>query len=378
MAKKICAYYYQKQTGVKMEIQLKKITVRELVAGYDDNGDDGVVGYGGKLDIRPPYQREFIYKDKQRDAVIDTVAKNFPLNVMYWAVREDDSFEIIDGQQRTISICQYVASDFAVGGLAFHNLPNDKQQQILEYKLKVYFCEGTDSEKLEWFKTINIAGAELSNQELRNAVYSGSWVTDAKRYFSKRGCTAYGIGGDYLAGSSIRQTYLETAIKWINDGKIEEYMSHHQHDENASALWEYFQAVISWVETIFTVKRKKLMKGVDWGTLYNQYKDEKYNVKVIEKEIATLIADDEVTKQSGIYSYILTRDEKYLSIRVFTQSMKQKVYEKQKSKCKKCTKTFSIDAMEGDHITPWIEGGKTMEDNCQMLCKKCNRAKSSK
>jgi len=228
-----------------MIIELKKIKVRELTNGFEDNNEDGVIGYGGKLDIRPPYQREFIYKDKQRDAVIDTITKEFPLNVMYWAVREDGGFEIIDGQQRTISACQYVSGDFSVDGLAFHNLTKDKKEQILNYELTIYFCSGADSEKLEWFKIINIAGERLTDQELRNAVYSGSWVSDVKRYFSKNGCPAYGIGSDYLNGSPIRQEYLETAIKWISKEKIEDYMSKHQHDQNASALWRYFQDVIT-------------------------------------------------------------------------------------------------------------------------------------
>ncbi len=360
-----------------MKIELKKIIVRELTNGFEDNAEAGVVGYGGKLDIRPPYQREFIYNDKQRNAVIHTITKNFPLNVMYWAVREDGNFEIIDGQQRTISVCQYVNGDFSVNGLAFHNLTNDKQKQILDYGLTVYFCSGTDSEKLEWFKTINIAGEKLTDQELRNAVYSGSWVTDAKKYFSKTGCVAYQIGSDYLNGSPIRQDYLETAIKWISDGKIEEYMSKHQHDQNASALWRYFQDVIIWVETTFT-KKRRFMKGVDWGTLYNKYKDEKYDTEKIEKEIAKLILDDDVTKKSGIYPYILTRDEKYLSIRAFTPAIKQKVYEKQKGICAKCGEHFELEEMEADHITPWHDGGKTIEENCQMLCKECNRRKSGK
>ena len=364
-----------------MKIELKKITVRELTNGYEDNAEDGVVGYGGKLDIRPSFQREFIYKDKQRDAVIDTITKKFPLNVMYWAVREDGGFEIIDGQQRTISVCQYVEGDFSVdfsgNKLAFHNLPDDKKEQILNYELTVYFCSGTDSEKLEWFKIINIAGEKLTDQELRNAVYSGSWVSDAKRYFSKNGCAAYGIGSDYLNGSPIRQEYLETAIKWISDGKIEDYMSKHQHDQNASALWRYFQDVITWVSTTFTEKRK-FMKGVDWGILYNTYKDKNYNTKKIEEETAKLILDDDVTKKSGIYPYILTRDEKYLSIRAFSEAAKQKVYEKQKGICVHCKEHFEIEEMEADHIKPWHEGGKTVSENCQMLCKQDNRTKSGK
>ena len=243
-----------------MKIELKAIKIRALTNGYEDNEEDGVVGFGNKLDIRPPYQREFIYNDKQRDAVINTITKDFPLNVMYWAVRGDGKYEIIDGQQRTISICQYVNNDFSINGLAFHNLPKDNQEQILDYELMVYFCEGSDSEKLEWFKTINIAGEKLTDQELRNAVYSGSWVTDAKKYFSKTKCVAYQVGSDYLNGSPIRQDYLETAIKWISNSQIKDYMSKHHHDPNASALWIYFQSVICWIEAVFpknTIKTEK-------------------------------------------------------------------------------------------------------------------------
>ncbi|MBL7975568.1 MAG: DUF262 domain-containing protein, partial [Candidatus Kapabacteria bacterium] len=199
-----------------MKIELRTITVKELAEGYKDNAEQGVIGYGGKLDIRPPYQREFIYKDKQRDAVINTITKGFPLNVMYWAVRQDGNFEVIDGQQRTISICQYMQGDFSFNGLYYHNLPDDKQEQLNNYELMVYVCSGTDSEKLEWFRTINIAGEKLTDQELRNAVYAGSWLSSAKRYFSKTGCAAYQIGHDYLNGSAIRQEYLETAIDWIS------------------------------------------------------------------------------------------------------------------------------------------------------------------
>lgn len=361
-----------------MNIQLKEITIKELSNGFEDNAENGVIGFDGKLDIRPPYQREFIYKDKQRDAVINTVIKNFPLNVMYWAVNENGTFEVIDGQQRTISICQYVNGDFANMFRYFHNLEKDEQEQILNYKLMVYVCSGTESEKLQWFKTINIAGEKLTEQELRNAVYTGSWVADAKRYFSKNGCAASSLGSDYLNGSAIRQEYLETAIDWISSGNIEVYMSNHQHDPNATALWRYFQDVITWVNSTFTVKRKKFMKGVEWGLLYNKYKDNIYDTKAIEAETAKLIADDDVERKSGIYAYILTKDERHLGIRTFSDSMKQKVYEKQKGICTICKKHFDISQMEGDHITPWHEGGKTIESNCQMLCKDDNRRKSGK
>ena len=360
-----------------MKIELKEITVRELINGYEDNDERGVFGYDGKLDIRPPYQREFIYSGNQQSAVIDTLTKDFPLNVMYWAVREDGNYEVIDGQQRTLSVCQYVNGDFAYMMRYFHNLQNDEKEQILNYKLMVYLCSGTDSEKLEWFRIINIAGEKLTNQELLNAVYAGSWVSDAKRYFSKTGCVAYGIGRDYLNGKPIRQDYLETAISWISKGNIEVYMSNHQHDLNALALWQYFQSVITWVQGTFT-KKRKFMKGVDWGSLYNEFKDIVPDTKAIEIETAKLIADDDVTKKKGIYPFILTRKEKYLSIRSFTDSMKQKVYEKQKGVCVVCKEYFNISEMEADHITPWHEGGKTNEENCQMLCKEDNRRKSGK
>jgi hypothetical protein len=360
-----------------MKIELKEITVRELTAGYQDNQENGVVGFGGKLDIRPPYQREFIYKDKQRDAVIETITKNFPLNVMYWAVREDGHFEVIDGQQRTISIAQFVEGDFAFQNKYFHNLQTDEKEQILNYTLMVYFCSGTDSEKLEWFKTINIAGEKLTDQELRNAVYSGSWVTDAKRYFSKNGCAAYNIGGDYLSGSAIRQEYFETTIEWISDGTIEDYMARHQHEPNANEIWLYFQSVINWVKAVFPSYRKE-MKGVEWGELYNEFKNQKLDSKKLEAEIAELMADEDVDTKKGIYTYVLTRKEKHLNIRAFTDKQKRESYERQKGVCVVCKAHFEIDGMEADHITPWHEGGKTSAANCQMLCREDNRRKSGK
>ena len=363
-----------------MKIELHKITVRDLTNGYEDNNENGVRAYDGKLDVRPPFQREFVYKEKQRDAVIDTLTQGFPLNVMYWAVREDGTYEIIDGQQRTISICQYVNGDFAFDFRYFHNLQADEQEQILNYELQVYICSGTDSEKLKWFKTINIAGEELTEQELRNAVYAGPWVTDAKRYFSKNGCPAAKIGSDYLTGSAIRQDYLETAISWISDGNVEVFMSNHQHDASAAPLWQFFQSVITWIETSFrpTKERKKIMKGVDWGALYKQYKDEVIDYKKVDEEVKRLILDDDVTKKTGIYPYVLTRKEKFLSIRAFTDAQKLSAYERQMGFCTDCKRHFELSQMEADHITPWHLGGRTVAENCQMLCRECNRRKSGK
>jgi len=365
-----------------MKIELLDLTIRDIVAGYHDDGEGGVVGYGGKLDIRPPFQREFIYKGKQREAVITSIIKGFPLNVMYWSVRDDGTYEIIDGQQRTISIAQYLKSDFSVGGRYFHNLPLEEQESLLNYELMVYVCTGTHRDKLDWFRTVNIAGEKLYDQELRNAVYSGSWVSDAKRYFSKTGCPAAGLGGDYMSGSPSRQDYLQTVIKWISDAEdakdIGDYMAIHQRDKRAKALWKYFRQVIDWVDLTFKNKRKKIMKGVDWGLLYNAYKEAALAPDAIEAETARLILDDDVENKRGIYAYILTRDEKHLNLRAFKAGMKQKVYEMQAGKCAICDNSFDISDMEADHITPWSEGGKTVEDNCQMLCRKCNREKSSK
>lgn len=362
-----------------MKIELKEITVRELTDGYEDNQENGVVGYGGRLDIRPPFQREFIYGEKERNAVIDTLTKGFPLNVIYWAVRDNGDYEVIDGQQRIISICQFVNGDFSFNQRYFHNMQTDEREKILNYELMVYFCTGSDSEKFDWFKTINIAGKVLTNQELRNAVYSGPWVTDAKRYFSKNSRPK--IGDDYLSGSANRQDYLETAIGWIAeidfDGKVYEYMAVHHLDSNASELWLYFQSVINWVKTTFP-KYRKQMKGVRWGTLYNKFGDHKYDHLKLEEEISCLMQDDDVTNQKGIWEYVLTRDEKYLNIRAFSDGQKAAAYERSGGICAKCGGHFELSEMEADHITPWHAGGATTPDNCQMLCRDCNRRKSGK
>jgi hypothetical protein len=358
-----------------MKIKLNEISIREIVDSYVNNDEEGVLGFGGKLNIRPKYQREFVYKDKQRDAVVETIRKNFPLNVMYWVKNTDGTYEIMDGQQRTVSICEYVAGSFSLNFQYFHNLTDDEKNQILDYKAMIYFCEGTDKEKLDWFKTINIAGEKLADQELRNAIYTGPWLTDAKRHFSKTGCAAYGLASDYVKGSPIRQDYLETAIDWISDGKIEEYMSKNQHKPNANELWLYFQNVINWVKVVFPKYRKE-MKGVPFGPLYNKYKDVEFDSKKIEEKITELMIDEDVTKKSGIYQYVINGDEKHLSIRAFSENQKRESYEKQNGICGVCNNHFDIDEMEADHITPWSAGGKTVAENCKMLCKACNRTKS--
>jgi len=359
-----------------MDIELKNITVHELTDDYEDNQEAGVVGFSGKLNIRPPYQREFVYNDKQREAVIDTITKGFPLNTMYWAVTKD-GFEMIDGQQRTISICQYVDGVFSYRDRYFHNLQQDEKDAILDYALTIYRCQGTDSEKLDWFRTINIAGEELMDQELRNAVYAGSWTADAKRYFSKTQCAAWQLADKYMIGSPIRQDYLETVIAWLNNGDIEKYMANHQHDKNANPLWLYFQAVINWVKATFP-KYHKEMKGIAWGVLYNVFKDQELDPKKIESEISRLMEDEDVTNKKGIYSYVLDGEEKHLNIRAFSDNQKREAYERQKGICPVCNEPFEIEEMEADHITPWHEGGETNAENCQMLCKEDNRRKSGK
>ena len=367
-----------------MHIEKKEVTIRDLVEGFEDNKENGVCGYGKKLDIRPPYQREFIYNDKQKQAVIDTVINGYPLNVMYWADRSDGTYEVIDGQQRTMSICSFYNNEFSFKERIFDNFQNDEKEKFLNYPLFVYTCSGTDSEKLQWFETINIAGAELTAQELRNAVYAGKWVMDAKAYFSKTECPATEFS-KYLSGRMNRQEYLETAITWIcgssKPADIKDYMSHHQKDPDASELWNNFQCVMNWVQAKFNYRKE--MKGLDWGFIYNKYKDNKNLDKAeLEKKIGNLMKDSEVQKKSGIYEYVLDGDEHHLGLRTFDDNIKREVYERQGGHCKNtnCPQgkehIFQIEEMEADHITPWAKGGKTVAENCQMLCMECNRRKS--
>jgi uncharacterized protein with ParB-like and HNH nuclease domain len=364
-----------------MEIKLEKILVRDLVEGYvNDDAENGVVGYGGKLNIRPKYQREYVYDDKHRNKVIETLQQNFPLNVMYWACNDDGTYEVLDGQQRTISVCEYVSSKFSINERYFHSLEDDEKEQILNYELMVYFCKGKPSEKLSWFETINIAGLKLTNQELLNATYTGSWLSDAKRYFSKTGCPAYQIGNDYINAIPNRQEYLEIALKWISNNQIKKYMSEHQHNPTAIELWNYFNSVVNWVNASFVVKRKKEMKGLDWGFLYNEFKDKTLDPRKLEEEISLLMEDEDVTSKKGIYLYVLNRNKKHLNLRAFDDKQKREAYERQKGICPQCmppNNHYDIGDMQADHITPWSKGGKTTSDNCQMLCNDCNRRKSN-
>lgn len=377
-----------------MKIERREVTVAELVQDYTDNGEGGVTGLGGVLDVRPPYQREFVYKDAQRAAVIDTVHKRFPLNVMYWVVRDDGTYEVLDGQQRTISLCQYASGDFSFdfgsGPKYFHNLTADERERFLDYELLVYVCEGSDSEKLDWFRIVNIAGEKLTNQELRNAVYHGQWLADAKRYFSRTGGAAAGVSEGYVKGTPIRQELLEKALDWIclRDGlpAVEAYMAQHQHDPNATDLWSFFQNVIQWAKSTFPVRRKELA-SVDWGKLYHAHGQTFPDGDALEVRVAELMADEDVQKKPGIYAYVLDGDERHLRIRAFTSNQKREAYERQAGLCANGTKCrtpgnsdgqqrFELTEMEADHIKPWSKGGHTVPDNCQMLCQPCNRQKS--
>lgn len=369
-----------------MKIEERKITVKEISERYQNDFEEGVTGFNGNLDIRPQYQREFVYDEKKRNEVIRTILKGFPLNVMYWVDRGDSladgipRYEVMDGQQRTISICEYISGNYSVDDMFFFNLPDDIKNQILGYELFIYVCNGSESEKLDWFQIINIAGEKLSNQEIRNAIYAGPWVSDAKRFFSKTGCPAAKMAGDYLKGSSIRQEYLETAIEWIaqkENKSITGYMAEHQQDKNAILLWNYFMSVINWVEAIFP-KKRHIMKGVPWGILYNNYGERKdLDPNYFEQRIQTLLSDPDVTKQAGVYEYVLSGDERKLSIRGFDKRTAQTAYEQQEHKCAICGKEFDFDKMHADHIIPWSKGGHTTPDNCQMLCRDCNLRKGA-
>lgn len=373
-----------------MTIKQIEVTVGDIARGYINNEEQGVRGYGGQLDIRPPYQREFIYNENEQQAVISTVLKGYPLNVMYWVRRSEDAecpYEVMDGQQRTLSLCEYVDGKFAYEFKNFFNQPADIQKLILDYPLTIYLCEGEPSEKLEWFKTINIAGKPLNEQEINNAVYAGPFVTDAKRHFSKSNCGAYRLGKDLVNGTPIRQEFLKKALEWMAEHETREgkpqsvvgYMAEHQHDPNANNLWTYFQNVLNWTITNFDLKKfKKIMKGLNWALYYDKYHSTTLDTADLASRISKLILDSDVQKQMGIIPYVLTGDERHLDLRGFPDDIKLAVWEKQHHICPSCQKEFDYEFMEGDHITPWREGGRTVIENCQMLCRECNRRKGGR
>lgn len=367
-----------------MKITPLEVPVRELVEGYSDDTTDGAAGargvwaYGGRLCVRPSFQREFVYKPKQQVAVVDTLRKGHPLNVMYWAVGPDGVLEMLDGQQRTISIARYVNKDFSHNDRFFDNLSNDEQEQVLSYRLSVYLCEGSEDDKIAWFETINFAGEQLKPQELLNAVFRGPWLEDAKGHFSRPNSAAAGLSDGYVKGSPIRQELLRRALEWISGGDVQDYMGRHQHDTDANELREHFRMVVDWAKSVFPTAREGVTDTADWGGLWRSHKDEHFDAGEMDARVAELIDDEEVTKHAGICTYLLTRDERHLSLRTFSPAQKRRAHEKQDGVCPHCGETFALGKMQGDHITPWSAGGKTIDDNCQMLCAECNRRKGAR
>ena len=382
-----------------MEIKKIKVTIKELCEGYvnDEDIELGVHAYDGKLCVRPAFQRAFVYDKKQENAVINTALRGFPLNVMYWVENEDGTYDCLDGQQRTISLCNFVdgASNFTAPWLfegrkisftTLKRIDPDLCQHFMNYELDVYVCKGTKAEQLDWFKTINIAGAKLFDQELRNASYVSQWLTDAKRYFSKANpdssakCPAERLGGRYTNKNANRQEILEQVITWIVGSKEEndicQYMEDHMHDEDASELWNYFTNVINWIEELFPGVYEKGMATVNWGRLYNEYKNEEFDPDEIAEKFRELFEyrgtnelDISVAK---ICEYCITRDEKLLKPRQFSDAQRTALYNRQKGICPDCGQHFLKADMQAHHIIPWYNDGVTELSNGVMLCKECH------
>lgn len=288
-----------------MTISETKIKISDLFDEYSDDGESGVYGYHGNLTIRPEFQREFVYEQKQRDAVVMSVYNQYPINVMYWSRVDQDKYELIDGQQRTLSICQFLDDKFSlnINGIEkyAHNLYGSEMQKILDYEITVFICEGTQEEKLDWFKVINTAGMVLTEQELLNATYASPWLSDAKMYFSKRNCVAGNLAKDYITGNPIRQDYLEKTLAWIADRDGLEsgakYMAIHQYDKDASDLWMYFDEVIHWAQRVFhEVNMPELTKNQPWGFLYNKYRNKIYNPHDLYEDVNKLLSVTENAK----------------------------------------------------------------------------------
>lgn len=375
-----------------MVIDEMKVRVGDLVQGFvEDDATGKVTAWGGKLDVRPEYQREYVYGEGQRDAVINTVLKGFPLNIMYFVARPDGTYEVLDGQQRIISICRYAKNMFSVklptamgtfNTVNYPNLFDDQLKAFDDYELKVYICTGTEQEKIEWFQIINIAGEVLEKQEILNATLHSAWLTDAKSVFSRTNGACNKNYGKYMTGQVIRQKFLETAFRWHADyegitGKeaVSLYMQKHRQDANANALWKYFEDVFKWVQKNFG-KYDKTMKGVEWGLLYNAHKDDILDPAVLQKKVKELLADDEVQKKSAVYEYLLTGKKKVLNLRTFSERDRITMYHRQNGLCAICGDPFDISEMHADHVVPWSKGGITDLSNGQMLCTTCNLEKS--
>lgn len=388
-----------------MKTELKFYTIEEVCKGfiYNELEGKGLFGLNGRLTIQPEYQRNYIYADGRKDvAVIDSILKGYPIGLIYFVKTLDGRLEILDGQQRITSIGRFATSKFAIEindrFQYLDSLPKDLAERFLQTKLTVYECEGTETEIKEWFKTINIAGIPLNEQELLNAIYSGPFVTRAKEYFSNSNNFKIKTWADYVNGSANRQDYLKTALEWISFHQkitVEQYMGQHRNDDNIVELQGYFDEVINWIDSTF----KKIipeLRGLEWGRIYETYHRNPYNVDEIWNRIEELLDDDFVTNRKGIFEYVLggEQDKTLLNIRIFDERTKKSVYKKQtdeaekerKSNCPLCalsdttnkTKIWKISEMDADHVTAWSKGGSTDITNCQMLCKMHNRAKGNK
>jgi 5-methylcytosine-specific restriction endonuclease McrA len=387
-----------------MKTTLKtEITVKEICDGfvYNKLQGKGLFGLSGKLTIQPEYQRNYIYADGKRDvAVIESILKDYPLGLIYFNTVNADTFEVLDGQQRITSVGRFVTNKFAVkdeSGMEqiFESIAKDKQEKILNTKLLIYECEGTESEIKEWFRTINISGVPLTNQELLNAVYSGPFVTLGKEEFSNSQNANIQKWSAYISGSENRQEYLERALEWVSKGKVGDYMSQHRFDNNINELKNYFTSVIDWASTVF-IDVESEMRGLEWGRLYETYHKTPYNSKTVSDQIRKLYADPYIKNRKGVFEYILggSTDTKLLEVRVFDEATKKSVYTKQKteaekkgiSNCPLCAvgnnanknKMWSLAEMDADHVSAWSKGGATDIKNCEMLCKTHNRAKGNR
>ena len=379
-----------------------EITIKEICNGftYNELEGKGLFGFSGKLTIQPEYQRNYIYADGKRDvAVVDSILKGYPLGILYFVKTGEDSYEVLDGQQRITSFGRYVIGKFAVkvNGMEnyFTGLDEELQHKILETKLLIYICEGTETEIKEWFKTINIAGIPLNEQELLNSIYSGKFVTAAKKEFSNSRNSNVQKWSAYIKGDVKRQDFLACALDWVSKGNKEKYMSEHRNSDNILELKSYFTSVIDWIESVFkTIERE--MCGQKWGEFYEKYHEKPYNPDEVDKKVKELYADSAVKNRNGIFEYILggCAETKLLNIRIFEDRDKRIVYEKQTKKaeengvsnCPLCavsetsnrTKIWKLNEMDADHVTAWSKGGATDIKNCQMLCKTHNLAKGNK
>ena len=379
------------------------ITVKDICAGfiYNESEGKGLFGLSGKLTIQPEYQRNYIYADGKKDvAVIESILKGYPLGLIYFNKVSENKLEVLDGQQRITSFGRFVTNKFAIkdeNGMEqyFGGIASDKQAKILEAELLIYECVGTESEIKEWFRTINIAGVPLNNQELFNAIYSGPFVTLGKEEFSNSQNANIQKWGAYVSGSANRQDFLERALDWVSKGNIGDYMSRHRFDDNITELKNYFISVIDWVSTVFTDVESE-MRGLEWGRLYETYRKQPYNSKTVSEQVKKLYADPYVKTRKGIFEYILggSIDTKLLDVRVFDEATKKSVYtiqtsgskEKNVSNCPLCaighdankSKIWMLAEMDADHVAAWSKGGATDPKNCQMLCKTHNRAKGNR